>query len=104
MGAQRPPCKDRPRHRTVALHSAKKGRWFPMGPKALTSARGCRDGTAEQRSAEPPGLLDVDDEFFRHCAPGCLELRLLPSDATAALDYDIAAEVLNGRRDRSRST
>jgi putative tRNA adenosine deaminase-associated protein len=38
--------------------------------------------------------LDVDDEFFVIVRPAPAGTRLLLSDATAALDYDIAAEVL----------
>lgn len=40
-------------------------------------------------------LLDVDDEFFVILRPGPAGLRLLLSDATAALDYDLAADVLD---------
>jgi putative tRNA adenosine deaminase-associated protein len=40
------------------------------------------------------GLLDIDDEFFVIIRPAPSGTRLLLSDATAALDYDIAAEVL----------
>jgi putative tRNA adenosine deaminase-associated protein len=40
------------------------------------------------------GLLDIDDEFFLIVRPGPSGTRLLLSDATAALDYDIAAEAL----------
>lgn len=39
-------------------------------------------------------MLDVDDEFFVIVRPAPAGTRLLLSDATAALDYDIAAEVL----------
>ncbi|WP_333617813.1 tRNA adenosine deaminase-associated protein [Dietzia sp.] len=39
-------------------------------------------------------LLDVDDEFFVILRPGPSGLRLLLSDVTAALDYDLAADVL----------
>ena len=38
--------------------------------------------------------VDVDDEFFVIVRPAPAGTRLLLSDATAALDYDIAAEVL----------
>ena len=41
------------------------------------------------------GLLDVDEEFFVIVRPAPAGTRLLLSDATAALDYDIAAEVLD---------
>ena len=40
------------------------------------------------------GLLDIDDEFFLIVRPAPSGTRLLLSDATAALDYDIAAEAL----------
>lgn len=41
------------------------------------------------------GLLDVDDEFFIVVRPSPTGARLLLSDATAAVDYDIAADVLD---------
>lgn len=40
-------------------------------------------------------LLAVDDEFFVLLRPSPLRTSLLLSDATAALDYDIAADVLD---------
>lgn len=40
------------------------------------------------------GLLDVDDEFFVVLRPSPSGTRLLLSDATMAVDYDIAADVL----------
>ncbi|NLU83534.1 tRNA adenosine deaminase-associated protein [Rhodococcus sp. HNM0569] len=40
------------------------------------------------------GLLDVDEEFFVIVRPAPGGTRLLLSDATAAVDYDIAADVL----------
>lgn len=39
-------------------------------------------------------MLNIDDEFFVIVRPGPSGTRLLLSDATAALDYDIAADVL----------
>jgi putative tRNA adenosine deaminase-associated protein len=41
------------------------------------------------------GLLDVDDEFFVVIRPVPGGVRLLLSDAVAAMDYDIAADVLD---------
>jgi putative tRNA adenosine deaminase-associated protein len=41
------------------------------------------------------GLLDVDDEFFIVVRPSPSGAKLLISDATAAIDYDIAADVLD---------
>lgn len=40
------------------------------------------------------GLLDIDDEFFIILRPAPSGTKLLLSDATAAIDYDIAADVL----------
>ncbi len=41
------------------------------------------------------GLLDVDDEFFIIVRPSPSGARLLISDATASVDYDIAVDVLD---------
>jgi putative tRNA adenosine deaminase-associated protein len=41
------------------------------------------------------GLLDVDDEFFVLVRPVPGGVALLLSDAVAALDYDVAADVLD---------
>ena len=41
------------------------------------------------------GLLDVDDQFFLVLRPGPGGVQLFVSDAAAALDYDIAADVLD---------
>ncbi|QKT05951.1 tRNA adenosine deaminase-associated protein [Gordonia sp. X0973] len=41
------------------------------------------------------GLLDVDDEFFVVLRPAPGGARLLVSDATAAIDYDVAADALD---------
>ncbi|GAA0611101.1 tRNA adenosine deaminase-associated protein [Kutzneria viridogrisea] len=41
------------------------------------------------------GMLNVDDEFFVLLRPGPSGVSLLLSDAAAALDYDIAADVLD---------
>lgn len=41
------------------------------------------------------GLFDVDDEFFVVARPVPGGVRLLLSDAVAALEYDIAADVLD---------
>lgn len=73
------------------------GEWrcAPMRREALTSLAVAETELRELRSAGAVfGLLDVDDEFFVIVRPGPSGTRLLLSDATAALDYDIAAEVL----------
>ena len=41
------------------------------------------------------GLLDVDDEFFVLLRPTPGGVALMVSDAAAALDYDVAADVLD---------
>ena len=67
-----------------------------MAPKSLTSLAAAETELRELRSAGAVfGLLDVDDEFFVIVRPAPSGTRLLLSDATAALDYDIAAEVLD---------
>ena len=70
-------------------------RCSPMSPKALTSLSTAETELRELRSGGAVfGLLDIDDEFFLIVRPAPSGTRLLLSDATAALDYDIAAEAL----------
>jgi putative tRNA adenosine deaminase-associated protein len=62
---------------------------------ALTSLTAAETELRELRSAGAVfGLLDVDDEFFVIVRPAPAGTRLFLSDATAAVDYDIAREVL----------
>jgi len=73
------------------------GKWrcSAMRKAALNSLTAAETELRELRSAGAVfGLLDVDDEFFVIVRPAPAGTRLLLSDATAALDYDIAAEVL----------
>jgi putative tRNA adenosine deaminase-associated protein len=73
------------------------GKWrcSAMRRAALNSLAAAETELRELRSAGAVfGLLDVDDEFFVIVRPAPAGTRLLLSDATAALDYDIAAEVL----------
>ncbi|HET9258475.1 MAG TPA: tRNA adenosine deaminase-associated protein [Pseudonocardiaceae bacterium] len=56
---------------------------------AITQLRGQRSTGAVF------GLLDVDDEFFVVVRPVPGGVSLLLSDAVAALDYDVAADVLD---------
>lgn len=66
-----------------------------MTASALTSLSAAETELRELRCAGAVfGLLDVDDEFFLIVRPAPSGTRLLLSDATAALDYDIAAEAL----------
>jgi len=104
MGAQRPspgtaagPSVETPDGFGVAV-VREEGRWHcsAMGAKALTSLSAAETELRELRSSGAVfGLLDVDDEFFVIVRPAPSGTRLLLSDATAALDYDIAAEVLD---------
>ena len=56
---------------------------------AITELRGLRSTGAVL------GLLDVDDEFFVLLRPTPGGVALMVSDAAAALDYDVAADVLD---------
>src|SRR5258707_3460396 len=101
MGAQRAsaqgPSADIPDGFGVAV-VREEGKWrcSAMGSKALASLSDAETELRELRSAGAVfGLLDVDDEFFVIVRPAPSGTRLLLSDATAALDYDIAAEVLD---------
>lgn len=74
------------------------GRWTctPLTGGALTSLRTAEKELLELRSSGAVfGLLDVDEEFFVIVRPAPSGTRLLVSDATAAIDYDIAADVLD---------
>ncbi|MGU3503067.1 tRNA adenosine deaminase-associated protein [Mycobacterium sp. C31M] len=74
------------------------GKWrcTAMRKAALNSLSVAETELRELRSAGAVfGLLDVDDEFLVILRPAPAGTRLLLSDATAALDYDIAAEVLD---------
>lgn len=67
-----------------------------MRPEALTNLSMAETELRELRSAGAVfGLIDIDDEFFLILRPGPAGTRLLLSDATAALDYDIAAQALD---------
>jgi putative tRNA adenosine deaminase-associated protein len=73
------------------------GKWrcTAMRRAALISLGAAETELRELRSAGAVfGLLDVDDEFFVIVRPAPAGTRLFLSDATAALEYDIAAEVL----------
>ena len=100
MGAQRAAAQkqapDRPDGFGVAV-IREDGKWrcAAMRSAALNSLAAAETELREIRSAGAVfGLLDVDDEFFVIVRPAPAGTRLLLSDATAALDYDIAAEVL----------
>ncbi|CAM4364622.1 putative tRNA adenosine deaminase-associated protein [Mycobacterium basiliense] len=101
MGAQRAsakgPSAETPDGFGVAV-VREEGKWrcTEMRSNALTSLSAAETELREMRSSGAVfGLLDIDDEFFIIVRPAPSRTRLLLSDATAALDYDIAAEVLD---------
>src|SRR5947209_16019892 len=101
MGAQQAPAKGRaadvPDGFGVAV-VREEGKWrcSEMAAKSLTSLGAAETELRELRSAGAVfGLVDVDDDFFVIVRPAPSGTRLLLSDATAALDYDIAEEVLD---------
>lgn len=100
MAAQRAPVQeqagDAPDGFGVAV-VREDGKWrcAPMRRGVLTSLTDAENELRQIRSAGAVfGLIDVDDEFFVIVRPAPSGTRLFLSDATAALDYDIAAEAL----------
>ena len=66
-----------------------------LKPSALTDLADAERQLRDLRAAGAVfGLLDIDDEFFVVLRPAPGGARLLLSDATAALDYDVAADAL----------
>ena len=64
--------------------------------RALASLAAAVTALRELRSTGAVfGMLDVDDEFFVLLRPGPRGYAVLLSDATAAVDYEIAAEALD---------
>lgn len=73
------------------------GRWTctPLSPDALTSLEDAESELREMRSSGAVfGLLNVDEAFFLIIRPGPGGTALAISDAACAIDYDIAADVL----------
>jgi putative tRNA adenosine deaminase-associated protein len=74
------------------------GRWrcAKLDPEALTDLDAAITGLREMRSPGAVlGLLAVDDCFFVLVRPIPGGVSLMLSDAVAALDYDVAADVLD---------
>ncbi|MEU7629817.1 tRNA adenosine deaminase-associated protein [Nocardia sp. NPDC049190] len=74
------------------------GKWqcSPLSQAALTDLSAAENELKALRSSGAVfGLLDIDDEFFIVLRPAPSGTRMLVSDATAAIDYDIAADVLD---------
>ncbi|MFD1812004.1 tRNA adenosine deaminase-associated protein [Rhodococcus gannanensis] len=73
------------------------GKWkcTALSAEALTSLEQAEKELREMRASGAVfGLLDIDEEFFVILRPAPAGTRLLLSDATMALEYDIAADVL----------
>ncbi|MDL9937723.1 tRNA adenosine deaminase-associated protein [Gordonia sp. ABSL1-1] len=67
-----------------------------MKPSALTDLADAELQLRELRAAGAAfGLLDIDDEFFIVLRPAPSGAMVLVSDATAAIDYDVAADALD---------
>lgn len=97
MGAERVSKADTPAGFGVAVVREGSG-WqcSALSHKALVRLADAETELRELRSAGAVfGLLNVDDEFFVIVRPAPAGTRLLLSDATAALDYDLADEVLD---------
>jgi putative tRNA adenosine deaminase-associated protein len=101
MGAQRAQAKNQAAELPDGFGVAvvrEDGKWrcTPLRGAALGSLADAETELRELRSAGAVfGLLDVDDEFFVIVRPAPAGTRLFLSDATAALDYDIAKQVLD---------
>jgi putative tRNA adenosine deaminase-associated protein len=100
MGAQRAQAQNRAADLPDGFGVAvvrEDGKWrcSSLRSGALTSLTAAETELRELRSAGAVfGLLDVDDEFFVIVRPAPAGARLFLSDATAAVDYDIARQVL----------
>ncbi|RPA64887.1 tRNA adenosine deaminase [Gordonia oryzae] len=67
-----------------------------LTPDALIDLDAAERQLRDLRSAGAVfGLLDVDEEFFIVIRPAPGGARMLLSDATAGIDYDVAADVLD---------
>ena len=76
-----------------------------LAPELLDDLDGVITGLRRVATTGPVfGMLAVDDEFFVIVRPIPGGAALLLSDATAGLDYDIAADVLDLLQVRSRRT
>ncbi|MFP5068959.1 tRNA adenosine deaminase-associated protein [Pseudonocardia nantongensis] len=80
----------------AAIREEGKWRCVALDPVTLVDLDAAITALRSQRSTGAIlGLLDVDDEFFVLLRPSPGGVRLMISDAGAALDYDVAADVLD---------
>jgi putative tRNA adenosine deaminase-associated protein len=80
----------------AAIREEGKWRCTRLSPEALVDLDAAITELRAMRSTGAVlGLLDVDDEFFVLLRPVPGGVALMVSDAVAALDYDVAADVLD---------
>ncbi|GAA1320662.1 tRNA adenosine deaminase-associated protein [Pseudonocardia xinjiangensis] len=85
-----------PGYAVAAIREDGQWRCSRMTPEALVDLDTAITELRELRSTGAVlGLLDVDDEFFVLLRPTPGGISLMVSDAVAALDYDVAADVLD---------
>ena len=85
-----------PGYAVAAIREDGQWRCVRMAPEALVDLDTAITELRELRSTGAVlGLLDVDDEFFVLLRPTPGGIALMVSDAVAALDYDVAADVLD---------
>ena len=85
-----------PGYAVAAIREDGLWRCLRLAPEALVDLDTAITELRSQRSTGAVlGLLDVDDEFFVLVRPVPGGVALMVSDAAAALDYDIAADVLD---------
>lgn len=85
-----------PGYAVAAIREDGQWRCLRLTPEALLDLDTAITELRELRSTGAVvGLLDVDDEFFVLLRPNPGGVSLMVSDAVAALDYDVAADVLD---------
>jgi putative tRNA adenosine deaminase-associated protein len=85
-----------PGYAVAAIREDGQWRCTRMAPDALVDLDAAITELREIRSTGAVvGLLDVDDEFFVLLRPNPGGVSMMLSDAVAALDYDVAADVLD---------
>ncbi len=85
-----------PGYAVAAIREDGYWRCLRLTPEALVDLDTAITELRELRSTGAVlGLLDVDDEFFVLLRPTPGGVALMVSDAVAALDYDVAADVLD---------
>lgn len=85
-----------PGYAVAAIREAGRWRCRRLGPESLVDLDAViTELRALRVEGAVVGLLDVDDEFFVLVRPVPGGIALMLSDAVAAIDYDVAADVLD---------